>query len=120
MEDFCPACKKTVEYETSETQDFCTICGRSKSVANQFVKRQAKTERWRLIKHVLIGIGIFMLAVLLLWAFSINPDRMSAKLFETFAGMIGFLFILAIPVILFFTIRALIEGIRNMFRKSKK
>ena len=99
LREFCPACKKEVEYEIDLElggQKFCPICGRTKEMAEkgfkaeQLIKKRKDREKsssalWR-------GVIIFVfviIAALFVLGLLIYPDRVFGAAKEGFLGIIG-------------------------------
>ena len=59
----CPACNQNVEYDESNGQSYCSLCGRSEKAAEELVlfeKKKIKQKKFRIIGIVLVVIFVLL------------------------------------------------------------
>ncbi|MGR3304048.1 MAG: hypothetical protein ACUZ8I_16310 [Candidatus Scalindua sp.] len=70
FKEYCPTCQKTVEFELSDGEYCCLICGRTKKVSENKIKHDKQRANAKKLKITVISIGIALLLFLVLWMFS--------------------------------------------------
>lgn len=76
--DYCPLCKKNVEYEMSGTEQICTICCRTQIVAATDSKVIERAKRMKIIKATCL---VFIAGIILFGAYLIlGPQKMTDAL----------------------------------------
>ena len=76
----CPACNQNVEYDESNGQSYCSLCGRSEKAAEELVlfeKKKIKQKKFRII-----GIVLVVIFVLLSLATGIGKSTTIASIFS--------------------------------------
>jgi hypothetical protein len=75
--DYCPLCKKNVEYEMSGTEQICTICCRTQIVAATDNKVIERAKRMKIIKATCLVFLVLTVGTVFLGVFQIAPQRMN-------------------------------------------
>lgn len=112
LKEFCPACQKIVEYQLSEGDYYCSICGRTKKVAEEKIKHDKKYANAKKLKIILKTIGIIIFLVLILWGWSVDSEGMS----KASARGIG----MAVLALVVSILASVFYGIKAIARKAKK
>ena len=112
IQDYCPCCKKRVEYEFTDGEYFCYICGRTKEVAEEKAKFDKRRTIAKTIKLTLKIIGIILLLLLILLAFVMVPDRMG-EASSRGLGYVGIIILILIASGIFYGIKILIKKIHK-------
>ena len=96
--NYCPYCQKTVEYEFSDGDYFCSICARNKKTAEEDVKYIEKRKFIKKSKLIFKIIGFSLLSLFILFSWVIAPDRMaaSAKRWPAYAAICGFIALIGV------------------------
>src|SRR5690349_4489328 len=90
MKDYCPACASEVEYEAAGQNASCSICGRTKSAAEQTVLSRATKARDAKLKRLWIGLGIVAVIGFILMNVIIgHSERTLGILISTMVQVIG-------------------------------
>jgi len=84
-EKYCPACEKVVEYDN----EYCSVCGRTENVANEYLLSRTKLKRAKTRGLILKVLGILFVVILLIFGFSLDPQRMMNRAVQTIQGFIG-------------------------------
>jgi len=112
IEDYCPCCKKKVKYEFTDGEYFCSICGRTKGVAEEKIKLDKKRKIAKTIKLTLKIVGIILLLLLILLAFVMVPDRMG-EASSRGLGYVGIIILILIASGISYGIKILIKKIHK-------
>ena len=112
IKNYCPTCQKIVEYEFSHDDYFCSICGRTKKVAEEKVKYDKHRVIAKTIKFTLKTIGIILFLLMILWGWAIAPDRMRAAAARG-SGYVGISILILIGSGIFYGIKAIINKSRK-------
>ena len=112
LKEYCPACQKTVEYEFSDGEHFCSICGRNKIMAEKKVKHDKQRAIAKRTKFLFKTIGIILFLLVILWGWAIEPDRMSGALLRGL-GYVGILTLILFGKGIFYGIKVLIKRLKN-------
>jgi hypothetical protein len=89
MKSYCPACATEVNYEGSGYNASCSICGRTKSAAEQTVRSRAEQQRSAKLKWVWVTLGaIGAIGLLGLYALSGGSDSMTIALVSSIVQVV--------------------------------
>jgi len=103
--DYCPACQETVEYELSDGDYYCSICGRTKGVAEE----TAKYDRRRVNRKRLKVAGVVLCLLLSCWWWTTSSREEVEEVVIRGTGYTVIGILLSIGAWIFYRIKAIIK-----------